>query len=204
MWLPDTVYFSVDSSGVKGRIGQHEVGLAIKEAIVKNPGKDGIAIKCISARLLKARTSIVSNFVTFIVAYTPTEEAPEGQNTIYMAALNSTMSSVLAREYVFVLTHEDVRAGKRCEGNGETGCKVLGAYGRHALNEKDQPLLGFAEDNKLALLNTFFCNPKRGLSYTFQSANHSKVQMLLDHYMTKQMDRRLICCVKTRRPPLKA
>ena len=96
------VCLSVDCSGVKGRIEQHEVGLAIKETIVKNAGKDGITIKRIKARLLKARISIVSNFDTFVVAYTPTEEAPEGQNTIYMAALNSTVPSVPAREYVFV------------------------------------------------------------------------------------------------------
>ena len=72
------VYFSVDCSGVKERIGQHEVGLAIKKVILKNAGKDGITTKCISARLLKARISIVSYFVTFAVAYTSTEEAPEG------------------------------------------------------------------------------------------------------------------------------
>ena len=37
---------------------------------------------------------------------------------------------------------------------------MLGAYGRDVLNEKDLPLLGFAEDNKLALLNTFlFATP---------------------------------------------
>ena len=38
----------------KGRKGQHGVGLAIKEEIVKKAGKDGIAIKCIGARFLKA------------------------------------------------------------------------------------------------------------------------------------------------------
>ena len=54
------VYFSGDCSGVKGKKGQHGVGLAIKEEIVKKAGKDGIAIECISARLLKARLSIRS------------------------------------------------------------------------------------------------------------------------------------------------
>ena len=34
---------------VKGRKGQHGVGLAIKEEIVKKAGEDGIAIECISA-----------------------------------------------------------------------------------------------------------------------------------------------------------
>ena len=80
------VFFSGDSSGVKGRKGQHGVELAIKE-IVKKAGEDGIANECISARLLKAGISIKSNFVTFVVAYAPTEEAPEGQKVKYMLLL---------------------------------------------------------------------------------------------------------------------
>ena len=37
--------------------------------------------------------------------------------------------------------------------------------------------LRFAEDNKLALLNTFFSTPKRGVSYTFQNANRGKCRL---------------------------
>ena len=73
---------------IKGRKGRHGVGLAIKENIVKKAGEDGITIECISARLLKARISIKPNFVTFVVAYAPTEEAPEGQKAKYISALN--------------------------------------------------------------------------------------------------------------------
>ena len=112
-----------------GRKGQYGVGLAIKERIVKKAGEDGITIKCISARLPKARISIKSNFVTFMVAYAPTGEAPEGQKAKYMAALNCTVASVPAREYVFVLTDANARTGKRGEDGGEADSKVLGAYG---------------------------------------------------------------------------
>lgn len=48
----------------------------------------------------------------------------------YMAALNSTVKPVPTREHVFVLTDADARTGKRREGGGETGGKVLGAYDR--------------------------------------------------------------------------
>ena len=48
------VFFSGDYSGVKGRKGQHGVGLAIKEEIIKTLGEDGVTIVCISARLLEA------------------------------------------------------------------------------------------------------------------------------------------------------
>ena len=52
-----------------------------------------------------------------MVAYAPTEEAPEGQKAKYMAALNCTVASVPAREYAFVLTDDaNARTGKRGEG----------------------------------------------------------------------------------------
>ena len=81
---------------------------------------------------------------------------------------------------------------------------MLGAYGGDKLNENGKLLLGFTEDNKLALLNTFFSTPKSGVSYTFQSANRSKGQARLDYILTKQVDRRLTRCVNVRRPPLEA
>ena len=81
---------------------------------------------------------------------------------------------------------------------------MLGAYGRDKLNENGKLLLGFAEDNKLALLNTFFCTPQNGVSYTFERANRSKGQARLDYILTKQADCRLISCVNVRRPPLES
>ena len=85
-----------------------------------------------------------------------------------MSALNSTVKPVPSREHVFVLTDANARTGKRGEGGGETDSKVLGAHGRDVLNENGNLLLRFVEDNKLALLNTFFSTHKRGVSYTFQ------------------------------------
>ena len=139
-----------------------------------------------------------------MVAYAPTAEAPEGQKAKYMAALNSTVASVTAREYVFVLTYANARTGKRGEGGGEAGSKVLGTYGRDKLNENGKLLLGFAEDNELAPLDTLFCTSKSGVPYTFQSVNRSKGQARLDYILTKQADRRLTRCVNVRRPPLEA
>ena len=121
-----------------------------------------------------------------------------------MAALNCTVASVPARECVFVLTDANTRTAKRGEGGGEADSKVLGAYGRDKLNENGKLLLGFAEDNKLALPNTLFCTLKSGVSYTFQSANRSKGQARLNYILTKQADRRLIRCVNVRRLPLEA
>ena len=119
-----------------------------------------------------------------MVAYAPTEEAREGYKAKYMAALNCTVALVPAREYVLVSTDANARTGKRGESGGEADSKVLGANGRDKLNENGKLLLGFAEDNKLALLNTFFFTPKSGVTYTFQSANRSKEQAGLDYILT--------------------
>ena len=137
-----------------------------------------------------------------MVAYAPTEEAPGAQKAKYMAALNCTVVSVPAREYVFVLTDANAMARNRGGGGEEADSKVLGAYGQDMLGDNGKLLLGFAEDNKLALLNTLFCTPKRGVSYMFQSANHSKGHARLGYILTKQADRRLIRCVNVHRPPL--
>ena len=121
-----------------------------------------------------------------------------------MTALNCAVASVPTREYVFVLIDANVRTGKRGEGGGEAESKVLGAYDRDKLNENGKLLLGFAEDNKLALLNTLFRTPKSGVFHTFQSINRRKGQARLDYILTKQADRRLIRCVNVRQPPLEA
>ena len=154
------------------------------------------------ACLLKARISIKSNFVTFVVAYASTEEAPEGQKAKYMASLDSAVASVPAREYVFVLTDANARTGKRGEGGEEADSKVLGAYGREMLNKKVKLLLGFAKDNNLTLLNTYFCTPKSGA--TAARDNRSKGQVHLDYIPTKRSDLRLIRCLNVRRPSLEA
>ena len=60
------VFFSGNCCTVTGRKGQHGVRLVIKEEIVKKAGEDGITTECISDRLLKARISVESNFVTFV------------------------------------------------------------------------------------------------------------------------------------------
>ena len=120
------VFFNSDCSGVKDTKGQYGVRLAIKEEIVS--GKDGIAIESIRARLLKARVLKKSNFVTFVVAYAPTEKAPEGQKVKYMAAVNSAVASVAAREYVcfrFIRRERqdrEERRGKRGNRQQGAGC----------------------------------------------------------------------------------
>ena len=86
-------------------------------------------------------------------------------------------------------------------GIGWTGRKVLDAYGRDELNEKGERLLIHATDNKLALLNTYYATPARGIAYTFQSPNRGKTQYRLDYILTRQVDRRLVRNATVQTPP---
>ena len=79
-----------------------------------------------------------------------------------------------ARECVFVLIDANAKIGRRGKGGEKVDSNVLGACDREVLNGHGKVLLGFAEDNKLALLNTFFCTPKTGVFSTFQRAKRSK------------------------------
>ena len=164
---------------------------------------DGITIECIiSARLLNARISMKSNFLTFVVAYAPIEETPEGQKAKYMAALNCTVASVPAWEYVFVLTDANAETGKIGEGGGEIDSKVL--HMTETGSTKTANYTAGFHRRQQARSCEHFCTPKSGVFYTFQSANRSKGQARLDYILTKQADRRLIRCVNVRRPPLEA
>ena len=82
-----------------------------------------------------------------------------------------------------------------------TDRKVLGAYGRDELNDNGERLLTHVTDNKLALLNTYYATPSRGISYTFQSLNRGKAQYKLHYILTRQVDRRLVRNVTVRTPP---
>ena len=59
--------------------------------------------------------------------------------------------------------------------------RVLGAYGRDELNDNGERLLLHAAENRLALLNTSFATPKRGVSYRSQPANSGKGQFRLEY-----------------------
>ena len=118
-----------------------------------------------------------------------------------MGERECTVASVPAREYVFVLTDSNTRAGKGGEGGGEADNKVLGAYDRDVLiNENGKLLLGFAEDNKLALLNNFFVSPKVACPTRSKALTAARDK----HIWTEQEDHGLIRYVNVRRLPLEA
>ena len=65
--------------------------------------------------------------------------------------------------------------------------KVLEAYGRHELNNNDEPLLIFAKDNKLgALTNTFFGTRKGGISHMFKIVSSRNGQKRIGYILTQQ------------------
>ena len=198
-----TVFCSGDTSGVKGRAGQHGVGIAVKESILAEMGGKGATVEYISARLMKMKLELhgKSNAVSFVVGYAPTETAPPREKDKFWNDISDTISQVPGKEHLVVMMDANARTGKRGEGGGEKNSKVIGEYGQDVLNNNGERLLTFAEEQRLAVLNTFFRTPKRGISYTFQSSNAGKGRYRLDYILTRQTDRKLVRNISVRRPP---
>ena len=58
------------------------------------------------------------------------------------------------------------------------------------MNDIGERLLIHTTDNKLALLNTYYATPARGISYAFRTPNRGKAQYRLYYIQTKQVYRR--------------
>ena len=181
--------------------GNHGVGLAVRESIVAGMDKGDVAVECISARLTKVRIQLKgkSNSVYFIVGYAPTLDKSTSEKDCFWNSLDEVAKEVPSRDHLLVLMDTNSRTGMR--GIGWTDSKVVGAYGRDELNDNGERLLIHATDNKLALLNTYYATPARGISYTFQSPSRGKAQYRLDDILTRQVDGRLVRNATVRTPP---
>ena len=85
--------------------------------------------------------------VTFIVAYGPTDTAPDTREhkDVVWKGFSSPVSRVSSSDYLFFLIHTNARTSVQ-----------IGAYGRNTrVSDSNGTLfLRFAGDNKLALVNT--------------------------------------------------
>ena len=194
------VVWSGARAGTKDKKGVHGVGLAIKQSIVDGMEEGGMVVECISARLMKVRLQPngKASGVSFVVGYAPTECTRDiAAKNSFWKAVDTAIREVPSGGHVVTMVDANARTGRR--GDGCSDKKVLGAYGRDTLNDNGERLLSLAADNKLAVLNTFFSTPKRGISHTFQSANRGKGQYRLDYILIRQADMRLVRNVTVRR-----
>ena len=181
-------------SGVDGnsdRAGQHGVGLAVKESIIREARWTQ---ELTNERLMSMTFNLTgkSNAVTFVVAYGPTDTVSNTreQKDVFWADLESAVSGVPSSDYLFVLTDANARTGVRM---GDEDCKVIGAYGRdtQVSDSNGTSLLRFAGDNKLALVNTFFSVPKGCTSRTFNGTRPAD-RKRIDYIITRQSHRKLV------------
>ena len=197
----NVVFCSGTDGGKYEKKGNHGVGLVVRESIVAGMDKGDVAVECISARLMKVCIQLKgkSNGVSFIVGYAPTLNKSTSENEYFWNSLDEVVKEVPSRDHLLVLMDANARTGVK--GIEWTDSKVFGAYGRDELNDNGERLLTHATDKKLALLNTYYATPARGISYTFQSPNQGKAQYRLDYILTRQVDRRLVRSITVRTPP---
>ena len=177
--------------GSSGRAGQHGVGLAVKESIIRDATWTH---KLMNERLMSMTFNFTgkSNAVTFVVAYGPTDTVSKTQEQkhVFWADLESAVSRVPSTVYLFVLIDANARTGVRM---GEEDCKVIGAYGRDTRmsDSNGTSLWRFAGDNKLALVNTFFSVPKGCTSRTFNGTRPAD-RKRINYILTRQSNRKVV------------
>ena len=177
--------------GSTGRAGQHGVGLAVKESIIREATWTQ---ELTNERLMSMTFNLTgkSNAVTFIVAYGPTDTVSNTreQKAVFWADLENAVSRVPSSDYLFVLIDANARTGVRM---GEEVCKVIGACGRdtRVSDSNGASLLRFAGDNKLALVNTFSSVPKGCTSRTFNGTRPAD-RKRIDYIITRQSHRKLV------------
>ena len=107
----------------------------------------------------------------------------------FWTALERVVKNVPELEQLFVLMDANARTGRR--GGGKMGSeeyKMLGAYGRDALNDNGERLLSFSANHELALLNIFFITAKDAISNTF----NGRGRKCIDYILTRQRDTKLV------------
>ena len=177
--------------GSSGRSGQHEVGLSVKESIIREATwTQGLT----NERLMSMTFNLTgkSNAVTFVVACGPTDTVSNTreQKDAFWADLKSAVRRVSSSDYLFVLIDANARTGVRM---GEKDCKVIGAYGRdtRVSDINGTSLLRFASENKLALVNMFLSAPKGCTSRTFNGTRPAD-RKCIEYIVTRQSHRKLV------------
>ena len=176
--------------GSTGRAGQHGVGLAVKESIIRGATSTQ---ELTNERLMSMTFNLTgkSNAITFAVAYGPTGTVSNTrqQKDVFWADLESAVSRVPSSDCLFVLVDANARTGVRM---GKEDCKVIGAYDRdtRVSDSNGTSLLRFA-GNKLALVNTFFSAPKGCTSLTFNGTRPAD-RKRIDSIITRQSYRKLV------------
>ena len=109
------------------------------------------------------------------------------------------MKEVPEHEQLFVLMDPNASTGRRGEGKlGSEECKLLGAYGRDALNDNGEQLLSYSGNHVLALLNTSFSTANDGILHTFNGRGKNRI----DYILTRKRDRTIVWDVTVHPQPL--
>lgn len=83
----NAVYCYGDASSAMGIAGHFGVEIDVEESNMEETGGKGIAVECISDRVMKERLALESkpNGVAFVISYTPTKMTAEGEQQTIVA-----------------------------------------------------------------------------------------------------------------------
>ena len=159
-----------------GRLdGHHTEGVAL--IVSREKGRTLIEWKPSGPRLLKARFNSKYTKLTVIVCYAPTEDAEEADKDAFYDKLQAVTNEVPTLDLVMVLGDLNARPGNNNIGRD----RVMGKHGIGTINDNEERLCHFCEENNMVIGGTLFQH--RDVHKTTWTSPSGTTKSQIDHIL---------------------
>ncbi|CAH1233043.1 Hypp565 [Branchiostoma lanceolatum] len=158
--------------------GQHRQGVAL--ALAPSASRALVHWKPVNNRLLLARLRHTHGRVSVIVAYAPTNMAPDEEKDEFYIQMSALMDDISRHDIIWVLGDFNATTGPDRDGFE----RALGPHGTGSCNNNGSRLLEFCTNHHLRTERSFFPH-KRIHSMTWIS-NDGYTRKELDHILTNR------------------
>lgn len=130
----------------------------------KNTGRAVESFRAVNDRLLTIRINGKSRGISIMQTYTPTSDATDEQSEKFYADIQQAFQNIPKNDIVFIMGDFNAKIGV------EEDLPIARNFGLGERNDAGDRLSQFCQENRLAIMNMFFAQPKRRL-YTWTSPN---------------------------------
>eukprot|EP00794_Sanderia_malayensis_P015552 gene15552-17137_t len=166
---------------------EHRNGVAF--IINKNVKRSLLGFWPISERVAVMKLEGKPFNIALIQVYTPTSDYSDEDIDIFYESIQKAIKHAKSDDIMFVMGDMNAKVGSKRYGS------IVGSYGLGEINPRGERLIEFCDRNNLAIMNTWFQQPRRRL-YTWSSPD-GVTRNQIDYIMVRQRFRNCVQQVKT-------
>ncbi len=165
---------------------EHGVALVVNSELAKCV----LGYNPVSERIITLRIQGAPMNITVVQAYAPTSASDEDTIESFYSELQQTIDSIPGRDIMIITGDFNAKVGSK-----STNKQVMGNFGLGEQNVRGERLIEFCQDNKCAILNTFFKQHPRRL-YTWTSPGNN-IRNQIDYIIVQNRWKSSFKAVKT-------